>query len=45
VFGTVLRRLFEQKLLTQQGDRIALTEQGLLFGNEVFASFLGGVEL
>jgi putative oxygen-independent coproporphyrinogen III oxidase len=44
-FGSVLRQLFEQKRLVQQGDRIALTEQGLLFGNEVFASFLGGVEL
>jgi coproporphyrinogen III oxidase-like Fe-S oxidoreductase len=30
--------------LEEKGDRIALTESGLLFGNDVFAAFLGSVE-
>ena len=45
VFGTVLRNLANQKLIETQGDLICLTEKGLLFGNEVFASFLDSVEL
>ncbi|SEN03887.1 radical SAM family heme chaperone HemW [Lihuaxuella thermophila] len=40
-FGPILARLTEKGLLQQQGDRITLTEKGLIFGNEVFASFLG----
>jgi oxygen-independent coproporphyrinogen-3 oxidase len=45
VFGPALERLYSQNLLRQTGDWIALTEQGLLFGNDVFASFLGSVKL
>jgi oxygen-independent coproporphyrinogen-3 oxidase len=40
VFGTTLARLFEQGLLQDEEDRLFLTEKGLLFGNDVFASFL-----
>ncbi|MBA4493124.1 radical SAM family heme chaperone HemW [Paenactinomyces guangxiensis] len=39
-FGPALSRLLEQGLIQKKGDRIALTEKGLIFGNEVFASFL-----
>jgi putative oxygen-independent coproporphyrinogen III oxidase len=45
VFDTVLRNLQSQKFIKMEGDWISLTEKGLLFGNEVFASFLNGVEL
>jgi coproporphyrinogen III oxidase-like Fe-S oxidoreductase len=40
VYGPVLNRLFAQGLLTKNGERIALTDKGLIYGNEVFASFL-----
>ncbi|SFJ09458.1 radical SAM family heme chaperone HemW [Thermoflavimicrobium dichotomicum] len=40
VYGSVIERLVEQGMLTVQDDRIALTEKGLIYGNEVFASFL-----
>lgn len=45
VFGTVLRNLENQKFIEANDDFICLTEKGLLFGNEVFASFLNSVEL
>ncbi|MGI6127496.1 MAG: radical SAM family heme chaperone HemW [Planifilum sp.] len=41
VFGPVLTSLRERQLLTEKEGRYALTEQGLLFGNEVFAAFVG----
>jgi coproporphyrinogen III oxidase-like Fe-S oxidoreductase len=44
VFGGVLARLFERGLLAERDGRLALTEQGLLFGNEVFAAFVGEAE-
>ncbi|SMO50543.1 radical SAM family heme chaperone HemW [Melghirimyces algeriensis] len=40
VFGPVLDHLQKRQLICLKGDRYLLTEQGLLFGNEVFASFL-----
>jgi len=43
VFGRVLDSLESKVLIQRQGDRIALTEQGLLFGNDVFASFIGNM--
>jgi len=44
VFGKVLSRLFERDLLMEKEGRLALTERGLLFGNEVFAAFVGEAE-
>jgi putative oxygen-independent coproporphyrinogen III oxidase len=44
VFGDVVERLVRQGLLEERDDRIALTDRGLLFGNEVFAAFLGNAE-
>lgn len=44
VFGPVLKGLFERNLLTEKEGCLALTEQGLLFGNEVFAAFVGEAE-
>ena len=41
VFGGVIQRLVEEELLLCDDKGIKLTEKGLLFGNEVFASFLG----
>jgi len=41
VFGPVLESLKHRGLLQQKKDAYHLTEQGLLFGNEVFAAFLG----
>lgn len=40
LFGPALMRCKEQGFILEKGDRIALTEKGLIFGNEVFASFL-----
>ncbi|SHE65313.1 oxygen-independent coproporphyrinogen-3 oxidase [Seinonella peptonophila] len=40
VFGEELERLKKQGLLMNEEDRVRLTEQGILFGNEVFAAFL-----
>jgi oxygen-independent coproporphyrinogen-3 oxidase len=40
VFGDVIDRLLEKELLASEDDRLYLTEKGILFGNEVFASFL-----
>ncbi|MDQ0416234.1 oxygen-independent coproporphyrinogen-3 oxidase [Croceifilum oryzae] len=40
VFGHVIVPWIEKGLLHWQGDRLVLTEQGLMFGNDVFASFL-----
>ncbi|TCP69317.1 radical SAM family heme chaperone HemW [Baia soyae] len=40
VFGHVIMPWIEKGLLHWQGDRLILTEQGLMFGNDVFASFL-----
>jgi putative oxygen-independent coproporphyrinogen III oxidase len=45
VFASVLPRLVRQELIQFQGDRICLTEKGLLFGNDVFASFMGNVKM
>lgn len=45
VFATALNNLQQKNLLTVDKDWIRLTDQGLLFGNHVFASFLGSVEL
>ena len=44
IFGKVLTSLFERGLLTERDGRLALTERGLLFGNEVFAAFVGEAE-
>ncbi|OYD07852.1 radical SAM family heme chaperone HemW [Paludifilum halophilum] len=41
VFGPVVDDLLRRGFLHTEGERLALTETGLLFGNEVFASFLG----
>ncbi|GGE14475.1 oxygen-independent coproporphyrinogen-III oxidase-like protein YqeR [Marinithermofilum abyssi] len=41
VFGGVLERLETKGLIQWEKGRIRLTEQGILFGNEVFASFIG----
>lgn len=40
VFGPVIQSLVKQKLIVDKAESIHLTEEGLLFGNEVFASFL-----
>lgn len=40
VFGHVIDPWMEKGLLRWKGDFLVLTEQGLIFGNEVFASFL-----
>ncbi|MGA8943130.1 MAG: radical SAM family heme chaperone HemW [Thermoactinomyces sp.] len=45
IFATALKNLQQKNLLAVDKDWIRLTEQGLLFGNHVFASFLGSVEL
>jgi putative oxygen-independent coproporphyrinogen III oxidase len=45
VFASVLPHLVQQGLIQFQGDRTCLTEKGLLFGNDVFASFIGNVEI
>lgn len=45
IFATALKNLQQKNLLAVEKDWIRLTEQGLLFGNHVFASFLGSVEL
>lgn len=45
VFGPVVKGLKEQGLLTCNHGRLMLTEKGLLFGNDVFASFLGEATL
>ncbi|MFD1406880.1 radical SAM family heme chaperone HemW [Kroppenstedtia eburnea] len=41
VFGSVLEDLQKRRLIRREGDRYQLTEQGLLFGNDVFAAFIG----
>ncbi|GIP39577.1 oxygen-independent coproporphyrinogen-III oxidase-like protein YqeR [Paenibacillus sp. J31TS4] len=41
VFGSLLDRLAGEGLLEADGYRWKLTERGLLFGNEVFAEFIG----
>lgn len=43
VFGETLEELMDRGFLIQQEGKFTLTEQGLLFGNEVFASFLTDV--
>jgi len=40
VFGSVIKSLVKQKLIEEKQGTLALTEKGLMFGNEVFASFL-----
>ncbi|MFC7440643.1 radical SAM family heme chaperone HemW [Laceyella putida] len=45
VFGSVLTRLLTKGLLDLNGDRYRLTEKGLIFGNDVFADFLGSIDL
>jgi putative oxygen-independent coproporphyrinogen III oxidase len=42
VFGDVLKNLLAKNFLVIEGDVLRLTEQGLLFGNDVFAQFLNG---
>ncbi len=41
VFGHVIKSLESRGLLLADEARIKLTSQGLLFGNEVFAAFIG----
>ncbi|MDR6225068.1 radical SAM family heme chaperone HemW [Desmospora profundinema] len=41
VFAHVLPGLLDKGLIVCEKDRYRLTERGLLFGNEVFSSFLG----
>ena len=45
IFAPVLARMFDRGLLTEREGRLVLTERGILFGNEVFAAFLGEAEL
>jgi putative oxygen-independent coproporphyrinogen III oxidase len=45
VFGPVLTRQLTKGLLDLNGDRYRLTEKGLIFGNDVFADFLGSIDL
>lgn len=40
VYGEAIKKLVERHLLVDNGTTIALTEQGLLLGNEVFQEFL-----
>lgn len=40
VFGDVIKTLVDKQFLRVEGDTIRLTEQGLLFGNDVFVQFL-----
>lgn len=40
VFGNVLESLKDKGLIEQKDGRIKLTQKGLLFGNDVFASFI-----
>ena len=40
VFGVAIFDLQKKGLLISEGDRLRLTEKGILFGNEVFAAFL-----
>jgi oxygen-independent coproporphyrinogen-3 oxidase len=40
VFGEALKTLHSKNFLSKDGDILRLTEQGLLFGNDVFAQFL-----
>jgi oxygen-independent coproporphyrinogen-3 oxidase len=40
VFGDAIKTLINKQFLTVEGDTIRLTEQGLLFGNDVFVQFL-----
>ncbi|TCS94778.1 radical SAM family heme chaperone HemW [Hazenella coriacea] len=42
VFGGQVQQLKKLGLIIEENDNIRLTEKGLLFGNEVFASFLDG---
>jgi putative oxygen-independent coproporphyrinogen III oxidase len=44
VFGPVLERLQEKRLLEATGEGYRLSEQGIWLGNEVFGEFLGAVE-
>ncbi|SEF48344.1 radical SAM family heme chaperone HemW [Paenibacillus sp. UNC499MF] len=39
-FGGILDSLIKRGLLERAGNKIRLSEQGILFGNDVFASFL-----
>jgi putative oxygen-independent coproporphyrinogen III oxidase len=40
VFKDAIETLVKKEFLTREGDILRLTEQGLLFGNDVFAQFL-----
>ncbi len=40
VYGDVLKRLVEKKLLTRKNGYISLTEAGRMIGNDVFVEFL-----
>lgn len=41
VFSDPIRRLLKQGLIEATDDGYRLTEQGLLFGNNVFGEFVG----
>ncbi|MGO4887244.1 radical SAM family heme chaperone HemW [Anaerobacillus sp. MEB173] len=41
VFGTQVKKLQEQGLLCDKGDRVFLTKKGIMLGNEVFEKFIG----
>jgi oxygen-independent coproporphyrinogen-3 oxidase len=43
-FGQTIRRLIGQGLLERTEDGYKLSKQGLIYGNDVFGSFLGAVE-
>lgn len=43
VFGSVLHHLVKRDLLEETFAGYRLTEQGLLFGNDVFAEFIGAL--
>jgi oxygen-independent coproporphyrinogen-3 oxidase len=41
VFGEILEKMLRKKLLTAFNGGYRLSKQGILFGNEVFAEFIG----
>jgi coproporphyrinogen III oxidase-like Fe-S oxidoreductase len=41
VFGEILEKMTRKKLLIAYDGGYRLSEQGILFGNEVFAEFIG----
>ncbi|SLM86730.1 radical SAM family heme chaperone HemW [Vagococcus fluvialis] len=40
VYGETITKLIKDEMLFKEGDRLALTDRGLILGNEVFKEFL-----